>query len=625
MKQKTLVRTLAALTAAAALVLSGCGKSADQAPAESKTETAQEASDASEETAAETEDADAAASAEEEPKEQKPLEVVEYSVMIDKNENSYFYENYSDNPIYKYWSSMEWDPDGDGSRKQISITFTAPTEGAEKDYVNTIMATQEYPDMMAMNYATTTASALVEEGVALDITDAVEKYMPNYMKWLDENPEYARMITQNVDGKRHIYQLYCVGDMPQKLWCGWEYRRDWLVKYGKNPKTGEAFTGAWEGEEWVDDVVFPSGNTDPIYISDWEWMLPILQEALEKEGITDGYAMQICSPGYYQTGELVTGFNTSGAYYLNKDGECVYGPTEENFRAYLECMHHWYEEGWIDPFFEEHVEDRLFWKVDTPTVFSGKVGCFFGMNSQTGKGMEGAGDYTDGIVIFGASQPINDVYGDKDAQGADPATYFSNSVISQSFIITNKAADKDLGPLLTALDYLYGDEGGRLRTRGFSDEMQAEIQDEFYNEQGLQEGAYHLEDRDGEEWVVVNPVLTEVEGLTTAGRMLRLPGLGIEKNFDELQNPVLTHAVDQWRRYVNTGTIIAAISGQLTPDQTEEYGLINNNVNTYLSQEVPNFITGRRELSDAEWEKYLNDLAAFSPDTYCEYINAVLN
>ncbi len=625
MRNRTRWSALAAALLAVSVIAAGCGQSAEPAQPAAENSGAQAQTDVAGAEDASAEDAGSAAAAEEEPAAEKPLETAEYSVMIDKNENSYFYENYSENPIYKYWSDMEWEPEGADARYKINLTFTAPTEGSERDYVNTIMATQEYPDMMAMNYVTTSAASLVEEGLALDITEDVEKYMPNYMSWLDENPEYARMITQNVDGSRRIYQLYCVGDIPQKLWCGWEYRRDWLVKYGTNPKTGKAFSGQWEGENWVDDVVFPSGNTDPIYISDWEWMLSVLETALEKEGITDGYALQIYSPGYYQTGELVTGFGTSGAYYLNKDGECVYGPTEEAFRAYLQCMNHWYEEGWIDKAFEEHVDDRLFWKVDTPTVFSGKAGCWFGMNSQTGKGMEGAGDYTDGIVVFGAAQPINDVYGGKEAQGQDPATYFCNSVISQSFIITEKAKDKDLGPLLTALDYLYGDEGGRLRNRGFSDEQQAEIQDEFYNENGLQEGAYHLEDRDGEEWVVVNPVLTATEGLTTAGRMLRLPGLGIEKNFDELQDPVLTHAVDEWRRYVNTGSIIAAVSSQLTPDQTAEYGLINNNVNTYLSQEVPNFITGRRDIDDdQEWEKYLSDLNAYSPDTYCGYINDVL-
>ena len=73
------------------------------------------------------------------------------------------------------------------------------------------------------------------------------------------------------------------------------YRRDWLVNYGTNPQTGEAFSGEWKDGEWTDNVVFPSGGTDPVYISDWEWMFDIFETALQMQGMTDGYVMQLPS------------------------------------------------------------------------------------------------------------------------------------------------------------------------------------------------------------------------------------------------------------------------------------------------------------------------------------------
>lgn len=67
------------------------------------------------------------------------------------------------------------------------------------------------------------------------------------------------------------------------------YRRDWIVKYGKHPQTGQAFTGGYtdpnDVDSWTDDVVFPSGGTDPVYISDWEWMFGSFTEAMAASGL----------------------------------------------------------------------------------------------------------------------------------------------------------------------------------------------------------------------------------------------------------------------------------------------------------------------------------------------------
>lgn len=72
------------------------------------------------------------------------------------------------------------------------------------------------------------------------------------------------------------------------------------------------------GDSWVDDVVFPSGCTDPMYISDWEWMFEIFDKAMEEQGITDGYCMSMYYPGYIANGDLVTGFGGGGIAITDK-------------------------------------------------------------------------------------------------------------------------------------------------------------------------------------------------------------------------------------------------------------------------------------------------------------------
>lgn len=213
--------------------------------------------------------------------------------------------DYNDLPAVKYWLDMEWDANRDGVGKKLNLEFRSPTAGSEQDYVNTQISTGEYPDVMALVYSTTPVMELYDDGMIMDITEYVENYMPNYMAFLDSHPDLKERATFNIDGEKKYLMVDVLYNEVGEPWGGLMYRRDWIVKYGENPETGEAFSGSWIDGEWVDDVVFPSGSTDPVYISDWEWMLDIFDKALKAQNVTDGYAMQMCSAGVEGTGDIV--------------------------------------------------------------------------------------------------------------------------------------------------------------------------------------------------------------------------------------------------------------------------------------------------------------------------------
>lgn len=71
-----------------------------------------------------------------------------------------------------------------------------------------------------------------------------------------------------IDGEEHYIGIRAANESKPYYFTGYEYRRDWIVKYGTNPTTGEAFTGGYtdpdDPDSWEDDVVFPSGGSDPI-------------------------------------------------------------------------------------------------------------------------------------------------------------------------------------------------------------------------------------------------------------------------------------------------------------------------------------------------------------------------
>ena len=548
-----------------------------------------------------------------------------FTWLIDYPPSSYYYDEYEDGPIYKYWSAMEWDADGDGEGKTIDIDFSAAVEGQEQDYINTLIATADYPDVMSISAASIGAAEMYEQGMTLDLTEYVENYMPNYKAWMAENPEFANLMTNYVDGEDRYIQIYGVYDKSPEWWCGFDYRRDWIVKYGTNPTTGEAFTGAWEGDEWVDDVVFPSGGSDPIYISDWEWMLDIFATALKSEGITDGYPMQLAYQGYYDTGNLVSGFGVGPTWYINDDGAADFGGNSEGFKAYLECMNSWYEKGWIDQSFDERSQD-LFFNIDTPSVYAGKVGLWTGVSSDIGNVLEESGDYTSGIVVATAPLPINDMYGDKSTQGHEPTVYFGSSLVGNSFVITEKAADKDIATLLTAVDYLFSEEGGVLRQYGLSDVQQAEVQDEFYNTHGLENGIYDVTEEDGVKIYNIHTKERDADGgLASAASMQRVYGLTVEKNVNMGNTDFKQHCLDNYTMYPNAGTLTSTVTGQLSADQTARYSEINTQATTYMSQAVADFVTGRSDIDSEEaWKDYCDTLDGYGVDEYSDMLNEVL-
>ncbi len=630
MKNKTYTR-IGSLLLAAALSLSllaGCGGSNTPAATDEPKEEA--AAPAAEENPAATDEPaepdDAATEESDTPSEPTgELHTAHFDYLLQSGEGTTFYDDYNENPIAQWWMEKEWNVDGE--RWQVDVDFLTLPAGSETDTMTTLYATGEYYDVMPMAYTSETVGSLYDSGVIIDLTEYVNKYMPNYLQWGEDHPEYKHRMTNHLDGEDRYVQLYALNNAPEDPFCGWAYRRDWIVKYGKNPKTGAAFSGGYvdaEKTDWEDDVVFPSGNEDPVYISDWEWMFDIFMTALEEENLPDGYAFQLYYAGDDSMGTLTSTFtNGNSYYYMDKDGVAQCGLTSDGYRTYIECMREWYKKGWTNQNFEENSADRLFWNVDTTAIYQARVGMFY-----TGTGQLGNTTATDSqpdVCVYGAAYPINDVYGDESMQNYVPDVYYGNSMLGATYVITNRMDTETLPALLTALDYFYSHEGALHRTFGFTKEELAERDVPFYHEWGLDDGAYYVEERDGEEWYVRNPLAWKTDNLNNACSMIRVAGDGIRKNVDSGYKPVNAHAIQQYQLHPNSGMIASDITSQLTPDQAQETAANTNNIRTYVSMHVPDFITGRTDIADdAAWDEFCRGIEDYNPQLYCDYINAAL-
>ena len=542
-------------------------------------------------------------------------DVQEITWWIGTGEDSTYYASYEENPAVKYLETMQF------NGQNIDLKFSVPVAGAELDNFNTLMATEEYTDLMDMSFSTSGASELYEDGIIWDLTPYVEQYMPNYWALINEYPEIKDLVYSNVNGEQKLLTINSISREILSNFMGFLYRRDWVAKYGKNPTTGEAFTYGFTGENgaWEDNVVFPSGGTDPVYISDWEWMFEIFEIALDDLGVTDGYCISRYFKGYNEDGGLFAGFGGgTPMWHKNPDGTADFGGTSETMRSYLLCMNNWYEKGWMDQAFAEHTGD-LVYAVDSAKVHTGKVGMWIGRRSETGNLMDNGDALTSGIMVCGARQPINDKYGAPETQGKEPDALYQYSRVRGSLIVTTKVTEEELPTILSFLDYLYTREGGLLLCLGLTEEQVTATQDETYAKFGLTHGYREEVQADGTYKYIRNESTVEDNNLASAVAGKRLMTGIYDQGFVSALNasytPYARAAMAEWDYYVNTAFPDRFLTGQFTVDESAAYAKVYANVDTFMSTNIPKFIMGTLDIeSEEDWGDYCTMLNKYGPD-----------
>ncbi len=556
-------------------------------------------------------------------------DMMSYGVWIINGEDTTYYPTYDKNPGVEYLTSKTWGPEN----KKIELEFIVPVSGQQADNFNTLLATGDYPDMMDVTMYNGSIVDLYEQGIILDLTELVDQYMPNYKAFLENNPQQAQVATYGVNGDKKYLTLRSFRDAPPFNWGGYLYRRDWIIKYGENPNDGSAFSGSYteklpDGSDnknsWQDNVVFPSGSSDPVYISDWEWMLDIFQTAIEDLGITDGYPTSLYYPGYLATGDLVSAFGggNNGAWYKHADGDIRFGGDDDDFRVYLQAMNTWFENGWIDTAFPEHSSD-MFYKIEDAKVRSGKVGLWYGVQNQLMGNLDDGQALKAGMMVYAARPPINDIYGTAAQQNIEPYTIYQLGVEGNSWVITDKTEEMDIVPLLAMLDYMYSDEGSLMGTMGLNKAQYEATQNELYTRLGLTEGAYI---RVPEDQARGTRVYRWVESILFDGGTLQSackPNRFFFLDRASLNLPGGTEAfisnLEQWIWYENKGGITGAITNQITPDEQKDISKIQNNINEFMAKSVPPFIKGEKDpFDDEDWANYVKAINKYSPDDMTE-------
>ncbi len=580
-----------------------------------------------------------------------------------------FYERYEDCVTAQWIRSQSWDVQNGGiseedTGRKLDFSYLVPIAGSENENFNTMIGTGEYPEIMDLVVSSESPQAMYENGVLMDITEYVEKYMPNYVAYLDANPELKPLVqVQEEDGSVHYYAIYELVEGIGEPWHGICYRRDWVAKYAEPTKyvwdwesdyvkenghpavtplakaEKEKNLEGWKKNEvtsfegdynadnelgYEDNVIFPSGTSDPLTISDWEWMFEAFEKAIDERGWANdsgAYCTTVFYQGFMQTGDLVSSFGGGTGQYYVKDGEVSFDGDSENFKTYLECMNAWFENGWLDTEFNTRAND-MFYNINPTGIAQGKLGLWDGQSNKIGTSIrqtcQNEEDARDAFVL-GAALPINDVYGGEEQMYKEPDALYQGSRKGTATGITEKAEGKDLAALFTFFDWAYTREGALVLRDGLNEEQYAsmEFEPDYYAERNLKSGYSVTEDEDGRTVYTRNMSSSDPAYNALNGQRMSV-GLNLISSDDYWLDtgipPLNRKAVEQWTKYTNTGSALD-YRGLLNVEEAEAYSKVSAAVMDYQSQNVPNVIKGTMS-----WEDYVKGLENINPGSAVEYL-----
>lgn len=304
-------------------------------------------------------------------------------------------------------------------------------------------------------------------------------------------------------------------------------------------------------------------------------------------------------------------------------------------------MNFWYKQKWLDNNFNNN-SSSPFYQIDLDEIGQGLIPMWMGNANLLGariqesaKSSGTANDNNKTAVVYGAATPINDIPAydgevatqdyDKQvtpqaaaeslAKPADtmlrvPTCMFQNEQYNTGGVISITAKDKDLTLLFSFIDYLFSDEGSTLMTMGLSKEQLEEVDDSYYKQYGLTEGAYKVLE-DGT-YQYCDLLEKNSNGIRTAMTGQRLFGLRCNSKITYSYPQTYKDSRHEWTKYKATGFIGSVINGQMTSAESDVIGNIKSQLQeNYLYKNVYKFINGSWSL-DKNWIGFCSAIMNYS-------------
>ena len=422
----------------------------------------------------------------------------------------------------------------------VDIEWEFAPDGVDDNQAYSLMMTEdELPHLI--HYWSTAAQAeeLVQDGLIYDLKEYLPTYAPDYWELISSDPMYLEACST---ASGAIYK-FCSG-----------------VESGYNI----TYMGPVVRKDWLDEC----GLDIPVTLKDWEDMLIAFKEK---------YGATFSSPksGFGMSSGTGAFADKSAAWYIEND-EVTFANNQDEYKAFLETMNRWYEEGLMDP-------DIL--TNDGATI---RTKC---LNNEVG-------------AMFITSSNFRNVLADAEGTGAEwigvphPVTTAGESVTwiqtrkinlaGKGTMITTECSEEELILALKLLNYAYTDEGNM-----------------YWNFGNVGE-SYTLDANGNPQWT---ELVTKAEvGANTAYKYYCSSGPCIQAEYIiRMLNPgVSGDAIDQWTYNTDAARNQYMPVLNLTADEGLAYADNWAAIQTYVSENITAFIFGDKSLND--WNEYVTTL-----------------
>ena len=448
----------------------------------------------------------------------------------------------------------------------VNIVFRHPPAGQTDEQFSMLMAGGDLPDVM--EYAWTQypggPEKAISDGKIIALNDVIDAYCPNLKAYLESHPEVDRQCKTD---EGHYYMFpFIRGDQDLTL-----------------------SSGLWIRQDWLDEL----GLSMPETIDEWHTVLTAFRD---KKGCTAPFTYEYNMSELTETLPFQYAFNTVKTFYVGDDGEVHFGPAEENYRAFLENMHQWYEEGLIDPDIATQQLDQV-----SAKVVSGQSGASAGWTgSRAGVWMTEALKSNPGFNLQPAPVPTL-VKGDTPAMGQ-----MDNLVTSNGGVAITTGC-RDYGTAARLLDWGYSEEG------------------HMYYNFGTEGVSYTVQDG---EPVYTDEVLKNPDGLPAAQAMSAYIRGNYNGPFVQDLRYLKQYYVYDGQKKANDTWYVQDASKHLLPPITPtaaesvEFSSIMNEINAYRDDMTLQFILGTVDLN--EFDDFIETLEEKGIERALEIENAAL-
>lgn len=202
----------------------------------------------------------------------------------------------------------------------IKLNVNHIPQGSIKDRLNLLLSTNDLPDILygqGAGWSLNDIEKAGDNGLFVNILDDKYRHLiPNYLKLIEENPSLKAQIN---DGK--LYGFYQVNPNAAKFTATLPYRKDLFDKFNLQPETWDELYEALKALKQEFPKSYPFG--------------------LANQG--DTVSILAYGPASFRSGPSV--------YYNHDKQEWVYGPSEDNYKLFLEFFAKLYKEKLLHPEF----------------------------------------------------------------------------------------------------------------------------------------------------------------------------------------------------------------------------------------------------------------------------------